>query len=385
MNVIYGENGAGKTTLVVILRSLRENNKSILFGRKTLGATDEQQILISTKSDAQIKFNRDGWDESLGNIEIFDNTFITENVHSGNYVDIEHKRSLHLWAIGEEGVKLAYRINEIDNETRDLTSKIREFESSIKANIKGNISIEEFILLNEDNEIESKIREQETILEASKNAVYIKEKPTLNKIDNHNIDIDGIRDVLGKSYSDITEEIARKVKEYITHNLDEDGEAWIEQGFDYIKNENCPFCTQSLKAVEIVDYYKEYFNDAYKSYKKDIANRIQEIKRTISDSYIESLESTIELNEEGLKDWNKILHEEKKPNKIDLENFEKQFTQLITKANELLDLKLNNPIEPIDLSDFELLNSDLAKYTEDLNHYNKMVIEIGRASCRERV
>lgn len=378
MNIVYGENGAGKTTLVTILRSLRDNNKSILYGRKTLGSRDEQQILISTESQGQIKFDKDGWDKNLKNVEIFDNSFVTENVYSGNYVDVAHKRNLHLWAIGEEGVKLANRIANIDDENREVNYKIRDVENNIREYIKGNYLIELFILLKEDKDIDSKIAAQETILESSKNAYYIKKKPLLNQIENHKINIDGIKEILLKSYSDITEEVTRKVKEHISHNLDDSGEGWIEKGLGYLKTDNCPFCLQNITGVEIIDYYKSYLNKEYKIYKQNLSDKIKELRKTINENYIETIKSSIILNDERLLDWNNIIHETKELHKIDLVNYESVFKNFCSKANELLDLKMNNPIEQIEVATLDLSTDVLNKCNDEFNEYNKLVIDINQ-------
>jgi wobble nucleotide-excising tRNase len=374
MNIIYGENGAGKTTLVTILRSLRDNNKNILFGRKTLGVTGEQQILILTEPEGQIKFNKVGWDKNLKNIEIFDSKYIMENVHSGNYVDIEHKRNLHIWAIGEEGVKLANRIAEIDNETRDLTTnKIRETENRLKSIIKGNLPIEDFILLKQDSEINTKIKEQEIIFESSKNIELIKAQALPEEIKLFELPIDQLKGVFNKSYQDITEEIAKKVSDHITENLDEKGGAWIEKGLDYVRDNSCPFCTQDLMGIDLISYYKEYFNVSYKLYKDSIIETLQRLKRTTNQNYFDLLDNRIKLNQERLLNWNNHLKFENKLPEIDSNNYSKVIDELISEVNRLIDQKTLNPIEQLDLMNFDQSNNKLLPHTDQLSVYNQSV------------
>jgi len=379
MNIIYGENGAGKTTLVTIFRSLRDNNSNILIGRKTLGSGGEQQILILTESESQIKFNKDGWDKELKNIEIFDNAYVTENVHSGNYVDIEHKRKLHLWAIGEEGVTLANRIAEIDNETRDLSSNIILVESKLKAIISGNLSVVDFIQLRKDGEIDNKIREQEIVLESNKNFAFIKAQPLLDETEQYKLPIDQVKEVLDKSYSDITLKINQKVKNHITNRLDEDGEDWIEKGLDYLKDEECPFCTQDLKNIDLVDYYKKFFNEAYKDYKKNIIEGIEELKKNINDKNLVLLKSRIKLNEERLASWNNILKTENKTTNIDFDNYERATKELIKLISDLFERKLGNPIEPLNLTVLETAHNSFNEYGNKLEQYNREVLTINSA------
>lgn len=376
LNVIYGENGGGKTTLVTILRSLRDKNKGILIGRKTLGASGEQQVLILTDTNGQFKFNRDGWDNDLKNFEIFDSTYISENVHSGNYVDIEHKRNLHLWAIGEEGVKLANRIAEIDNETREITNKIKEVDLKLKTLIKGGISIADFILLKVDNEINNKIAKQEIILDSSKNIEVIKAQALLELIKIFELPIEQLKELLAKSYRNITEEITSKIKTHIAERMDEHGEAWIERGLDYIKDDTCPFCTQNLKNIDLIEHYEKYFSETYKTYKADIVEQSKKLKSNINLNYIEYLTNKIQLNQERLTSWNNFLKTNSKLINIDLVEFRKVVEEFFKEVTNLLESKIQNPIEPLDSSKFDQMYQKLEPLTDQLQKYNEMVTSL---------
>jgi len=379
LNIIYGENGGGKTTLVTILRSIKDSNKSILIGRKTLGESGDQQVLILTADEGQIKFNKSGWDKNLKNIEIFDSTYISENVHSGNYVDIEHKRNLHLWAIGEEGVKLANRIAEIDNETRDITTKIREVEFKLKTLIKGGISIADFILLKADPEINQKVKEQEIILESSRNIESIKSQALLEPIKTFELPVEQLKNLLSKSYKEITEEITLKIKAHIAERMDEKGESWIEKGLDYIKDDACPFCTQDLKNVDLIDHYEEYFSETYKSYKADVVEQSRILKSTINPSHIEALTNKIKLNQERLNNWNNHLKTDNKLIEIDLDSFGKTIEELNKEFTRLIELKIQNPIEPVDVSNFDQTYNKLKPYTVQLHQFNQIVSTINNS------
>jgi surface antigen len=50
--------------------------------------------------------------------------FVAENVHSGEVVDIEHKRNLYRVIIGDVGVKLSAQDTELASESRAKTSEI---------------------------------------------------------------------------------------------------------------------------------------------------------------------------------------------------------------------------------------------------------------------
>src|SRR5260221_9951526 len=86
-NLIFAENGRGKTTLCALLRSLQSGEGAYVLGRTTLGATGAPEAEILT-TGGMIAFRQGIWSASAPEIAIFDSTFISENVYSGDIVDL---------------------------------------------------------------------------------------------------------------------------------------------------------------------------------------------------------------------------------------------------------------------------------------------------------
>ncbi len=86
-NLIFAENGRGKTTLCAILRSLQSGEPAYIIGRHTLGSPDPPQVRLLLDGNRPATFEDGAWDTTLPQLAIFDNTFITENVHAGETVD----------------------------------------------------------------------------------------------------------------------------------------------------------------------------------------------------------------------------------------------------------------------------------------------------------
>lgn len=53
-------------------------------------------------------FANGAWNSTVPDIAIFDSTFVSENVFSGDFVDIDHKRSLYRVIVGKAGVAPAF-------------------------------------------------------------------------------------------------------------------------------------------------------------------------------------------------------------------------------------------------------------------------------------
>ena len=112
--LIYGDNGGGKTTLTAILRSLTQNKPEIIIRRKSTNQTTQQAAQIIQRiasGDIHHTFNpSSGWTSPLSDLEIFDIHFVNENIYSGFEFNDEHKKHLHQFVIGAQGVSIQQQI-----------------------------------------------------------------------------------------------------------------------------------------------------------------------------------------------------------------------------------------------------------------------------------
>jgi wobble nucleotide-excising tRNase len=118
MTLIYGYNGGGKTTLTSIFRSLTNNDPEIIKNRISTNHTNPQAAQITQIGTPNIShsFNSRGWTRHFPNIEIFDIHFVNENIYSGFDFTDDHKKQLHQFVIGAQGVAIQNQIeqNKID-------------------------------------------------------------------------------------------------------------------------------------------------------------------------------------------------------------------------------------------------------------------------------
>jgi wobble nucleotide-excising tRNase len=148
-NLIFAENGRGKTTLCAILRSLQSGDPTHVIGRTTLGSTDPPEINILTNGGIAT-FRLGAWTAPIPEIAIFDSTFVSENVHSGEVVSIDHRRSLYTVIVGKHGVDLAQKIDGLDGKSRAKAAEISEKTSAVQAFAPRGMTVEVFIALQED-------------------------------------------------------------------------------------------------------------------------------------------------------------------------------------------------------------------------------------------
>ena len=146
--LFFAENGRGKTTLCAILQSLHSSDPALVLGRATLGANATPEITILAEGGTLV-FHGGQWNTTTAvpNLAIFDSTFVSENVFSGDAVELGHRRNLYRVIVGKRGVDLAHRIEELDRESRDKSTEIRETRASVQAEIPEGLAVEDFLSL----------------------------------------------------------------------------------------------------------------------------------------------------------------------------------------------------------------------------------------------
>ena len=189
VNIIYGENSTGKTTLCSIIRSLSKNIPNLIIERKTRGQKDDiycEILYEENQKKYSCKFENNTWNKNLKDIEIFDAFFIDENVYTGLEIFSEHQKNLYQFALGEESVILAKEIENIkrENETKNL--KLNKIENQIAFITKNFFTVEQFINLKIDSEIESKIKSKVQEIKATEDLEEIRKKPIFSTIPTFN-------------------------------------------------------------------------------------------------------------------------------------------------------------------------------------------------------
>jgi wobble nucleotide-excising tRNase len=229
LNVVYADNGRGKTTLATIFRSLKTGNGSLIQGRCTLGTSDEPRVELLFDNSI-MAFANGAWSGDLPDLEVFDEAFIAGNVYSGSQVDHSHKRSLHRFVVGAQGVDLAQEVDSLDTQNRKKATEIRQKEREIGKHILGSMGVSKFLDLDPPPEGAIAAKESEiTALEATERIV---KKSTLKPVSLPEIPMTSLKELLAATVEGVSREAAQRVQEHIMRCMDGQGENWIESGLD---------------------------------------------------------------------------------------------------------------------------------------------------------
>ena len=380
--LIYGGNGKGKSTITALCRSLKYNDPVIIKERVTLGSKDSPSAQIKFETDQAI-FKDGSWSVGEPNIEIFDATFVNENVFSGETVEHDHKKNLYRFVVGEQGVSLTKKVEEIDGKIRIINSEIAKKELEIKNKIVGQMDLKEFIGLPKTDNIDELISQRESELSSAKKSKEIIEKSDLQKLSLPTIP-DEFKLLLEKTIDTISAEAETKTKEHIKSCLNEKGEYWIQNGLGYMKDNKCPFCGQPLEDRNLIEAYQGYFNESYVNLKSEIKTQFATLDSLFSESALLYVQKFLTSNDLLVQFWTEYI-----PATYPSLDFDKIGIAWKTLRNEIqiaLKKKINAPLEKLDLSeDFKKAFENYQSINKEIDVYNAQVEEINLLISKKKL
>ncbi len=265
--VVFGENGRGKSTLCAILRSLQLNSPDILAGRKTLGGTDEPQVFIKVADGTTVQFRNGAWSPSRLNLRIFDAQYVAENVYSGDAIGSDQRRNLCRTILGRQGVQLAQQYDAIDEQINAKNAAIREARRAVTAHVPA-AEIEDFLRLGADPEIDSKIEAKTRELEAVRQFDEVRRRPGFEEIELPPLP-NQLEATLARTVADVSRNAEAQVKAHLAAHGLEGNSQWLAQGLAHTTDE-CPFCGQSVEGVSIIEFFRQYFNHSYTTFRREL-------------------------------------------------------------------------------------------------------------------
>ncbi len=372
VTLVYGTNGQGKTTLAGVLRSLTTGNRAYIDERATLGVSGnpEAEILLG----GSLATFADGvWSTTVGGLEIFDSTFVNENVFTGEHVGPEHRKNLYEVVVGEAAVALVREIDNLDAESRQESNRASEAESELRKLVQAPFSISEFVDLQPESDLAEKIRDCTTRLNAVRKQREILARPELELLSAPEFPR-GTLAVLGKSVSQLSADVEARVRSQL-QRLDHRGEAWVRQGLQYVKPDNlCPFCGQDTSTIDLLRTYSEFFSNAYRDHLIEIERASNLVSQLLGEQVLQTFQRRVLENEARIRGWADLADLESAS--LPSERWERAWIHLRTLVVERLQRKTANPSDALTMDEqFSAALQDFAEAMAAINEHNNTVRE----------
>jgi wobble nucleotide-excising tRNase len=390
INLLYGENGSGKTTLAIILKSLKDNN-ALLAKKRAFDRTFPQtvEVLTDVTPNPKITFTANTWDNQYPNLEIFDIHFINENIYTGLEIQNTHKKNLFEIIFGQPGIILKNDIQVLKDRIQNGKAQIRDTVEKIELAIDRAYLAVDFSNLPADAGIDNKIIAKQAEITTAKSFQEIQTKSALTAVPlfNFPFEISTAISALSKSIDSISEIYIAKFKEHKEHlSMDGKAEEWIKQGYEALTSDTCPFCLQPIdETVEIVEAYKQYFNEEYNSLLQTLSELNSAISTFNSEAQLLQIENKISANQNLIEFWKTYLINPPLLTSIIAQQTAIQ-NEFIAVKNIFIE-KSSNPIQSKETtsvttfqSTIQTLNTLLDGFNTDITNYNTSIATLKSSS-----
>ena len=372
--VIYAENARGKSTLAAVLQACHTSDATRLTSRRTIDVDDEPEVELLLENNSLRKYENGAWSGTSPDIAVFDSEFVERNVYSGFAVRPDQRQALLDFALGDTTVQLKQQIEDLSKDIQEQTTKIREIETLLSS-LASPLGIQQFIDLEPIDNAENQILEYQRRIESTKNAQQLNARSDPTSLELVQFDLHEIFEILARQLEDIEKTAEETVNTHLAKHGIGGLEDWISQGQVFMKTLDCPFCSQSLNGLELIDAYRSHFNEAYQGLKEEVATLKTNITTSLADTLADLAFSTATTNTARIEAWKDQID-------IDSPIFDKDTLKqaLIDARNTLIPLakqKLSAPLELVGTdADVDVVKQHIATANQLISDYNEAVAVI---------
>ena len=372
LTVLYGENGRGKTTFCDILRSLSTGIGDRIVGRTTLGVTEAPSVKVLT-SDGPLKFSNGNWDQDFPTIAIFDSTFVHENVYAGDVIDHDHKKNLYRVIVGEEGVRLARTVDDLDAEIRDVNRQLKSAKTAVEQSVPNGMRLKSFLALEIDADVDKKIEEAQATFAALSESGEIKRRAGFVPLAIPDVASE-LESLVAQTLENVSPDAEEVVRNHLKSHMAKSDEPWLSTGLTLLNGKECPFCGQTVDGVALIDSFRSLFSDAYNDLKIQLRNLQSALNKSLGDSVVPNLQRSLAENEASAAYWSRFVALPDSP-PLDIEGeIKSSIEEMRRSADSLLSKKIAAPLEPCRVAeDYTSAKTRFAEMRKLLSDYNTFV------------
>jgi wobble nucleotide-excising tRNase len=327
LTTIYGDNGGGKTTLTAILRSLTNNNSEIIKSRISTNHSNPQAAQISCKDATGTKtfytYGTAGWSVTLPDVEIFDIHFVNDNIYSGFDFNDDHKKQLHQFVVGSQGVAIQQQIEKNKADKAASRLKINDLETQIIAQVGNRLStslLTSFLNFTPNSavNIDAKISTANAALATAHSNTTIRSLPRLVQIplvltDEFFAEIIASQATTTQTVQDAALKTIFETKcQHLVDNGMARAEPWLKYGFQVVEkllvaapdDLFCPFCDQIItQDFDLIKAYAAIFDAEFNSLVTKIESHVESVSKINIELLLQNLENPLSTNSNSITAW----------------------------------------------------------------------------------
>lgn len=382
LTVFYARNGRGKSTLTAVLRAARDGCSSTVMARRSLGNNRAAPVVtLVSDTGGSLRFANEKWSAKGAPIEVFDTTFITDNVFAGELIDLANDRGLFSVIVGAEGVRLANHLERFNVIAKAAAAKLKEAEAALADDIPSDMTREAFFALPAGGDYAKRLDEAERALRAVQQAEKIAALKSLGALTMPELPAETPA-VLTSTVAEIDSSARQRLLDHFKgFKFDKKGEAWINYGVEHIHDDACPFCGRDeVDAAGMVTLYGQIFGETYKAHLATITTAATAVEDALGEDARTALANRISTNAEASRKWGEYVQLDREL--PDMAEFAPFVVEAHKAAKALLDRKRSSPLDCLEATaELAAIAASLTSAGELLDDYNVAVAAINTATA----
>lgn len=378
---IYASNTYGKTTFCDILRSLKENNISIINNRKTIGCRETDKCVVEfTIDNKNVTFNGDLWEipdelDIRENLQIFDINFVNENVFTNFNIEHKNKENFTSFVLGTRCVELVSSLDEME---------------SLLANKEQDVKTKKPLLEKRLREYTYEELKKEKYLDSFKDAEcrVISAKEAIKTLKSQKKDIDKIKAIKSfrllqisfDSIVSLVKKVENELKKHYSFDLTS-----IKLEIDKIKKDNskitenwlktsvsisvgescCPLCGSNIEDNEKIKIISKYFSEEVISIINSLESLINDVNKEVREQSFGSLVARLMSSAKEILPYCNISKDDNIEFDENIQNLSKDielFNQQVDIVKEELLNRLREKLASISLTEHSLVETSKMVY-----------------------
>ncbi|WP_306908150.1 AAA family ATPase [Arthrobacter sp. B3I9] len=277
-------------------------DSSLVSERQTIDTTKNPEVGLQFESGHPVKYSNGSWSERRSEIQLFDTTFIEQNVYSGAEITAEHRKNLLDFAIGDNAVQSRKKEEVAVACQQSATASIKSLTLQLTPYLKG-MHLPVFRSLKAPLDAALQRKDLEGRRANAMRAGAITSQTLPDNLSIPALNIDEIFEVLNLTLDDIHAEAEELVSAHIHTLRGENVSEWLSHGKELDDQTHCPYCGQSTKDVPLIKMYQTHFNASYLVLKERVAHASHDIATGTSVAIVEQLVEQRNRANERLVAW----------------------------------------------------------------------------------
>lgn len=382
LTLFYAGNGRGKSTLTAVLRAARDGCSNTVLARQSLGNGGAAPDITLISDAGNIRFDSGKWKTKSAPIEVFDTTFIADNIYAGELTELAHDRGLFSVIIGKDGVRLATHLERFNEINRKTAAELKAAEAALAEDKPTDIGLDEFFALAPNPDYDKRLEDAERAVKAVQQADKIAALKQLEELPVPALPA-GMATVLASTVADIdTSARDRLLEHFARFHLDKKAEEWIGYGLDHIHDDSCPFCgREDVDEAGMVTLYGQIFGDTYKGHLSTVRELGGEVEAFLGEDTRTGLTAKIEANAEAARKWGEYARLDKAL--PDMAGLGPLIAEAHKGAKVLCDKKRASPLDKLEAeAELAEIGAKLTAAADLIKAYNEAVVATNAATAK---